>query len=179
MILPWWIKALVAAGLLLLAAAAVHYYNETMREQGREQVRAEWREAVRIAQRAEDIRAAQRREKDKEAEDATAAALSRLAADAAGNARSADRLQRRADDLLAAARRQQAQCAAAVAAAQGQQGADPAGMLADMRRRLDEAAGRVGQYADALRIAGAGCEARFDALTESQLSPPLAPTGAP
>ena len=69
-LLPWWAKALILAALLAAAGWAVHTYNDHLREQGREEVRAEWtvdREAARKtveAQRERNIelqRAAEKR----------------------------------------------------------------------------------------------------------------------
>ena len=73
-LIPFWVKALVIAGLVAAAAVAFHFWKEKIREEGREEVRAEWaaaREAAkRVAEaankRAEDDSAAReaKREKD-------------------------------------------------------------------------------------------------------------------
>lgn len=85
-------------------------------------------------------------------------AIARAAAAAASDA--AERLR---DRFAAAARRSPAACypAAAIASAPATTAID---MLADVQRRLDEAAGTLGQYADAARIAGFACERSYDAL---------------
>jgi len=41
----------------------------------------------------------------------------------------------------------------------------PGDLLADVQRRLDEAAGELAAYADSARIAGTACERSYDALT--------------
>lgn len=67
----------------------------------------------------------------------------------------------------------EARLRAALGAAQGAQAAAAAGsaateaterVLADVRRRLDEAQDRVAGYADGARIAGLACERSYDAL---------------
>lgn len=70
---------------------------------------------------------------------------------------------------------------ATVAASCGPSGADPTpaavsapasspgDLLANVQRRLGEAAGRIGEYADAARGAGQQCQADYDALTPSTL----------
>lgn len=180
-LVPWWLKALaIAAALALvtsLAAWGVRTYNEGLRQEGRDEILAQQREDARIGQRAEDNAAAARRKKEKEAEDATAAALTVLAGNVADSRAAASRLQQRVDELKRGAGRAAPACGATGAPAPGEPGADPIGMFAHMLERVDAAAGRIGQYADALRIAGAGCEARFDAVTSTQLSPRLPEPG--
>lgn len=87
-----------------------------------------------------------------------AARADAVRADAAGR-----RLQQRVDALAAAARRAAAHPAAADA---GPPADDPAGVLADLQRRADEAAGLMARVADERGAAGLACERAFDALTE-------------
>lgn len=62
-LLPWWVKALVAAGLALLLVAAVRHYNEGLRDEGRQEVRAEYQaQALAQAERNRELqRAAEKR----------------------------------------------------------------------------------------------------------------------
>jgi arginine exporter protein ArgO len=61
--LPWWIKAVVLGGVALLLWAALAHHNESMREQGRVEVREQTRQAAeaqatrnRELQRAAELR---------------------------------------------------------------------------------------------------------------------------
>lgn len=54
------------------------------------------------------------------------------------------------------------------AAGQGQLGADPLGMFAQLLERADARAERVSEYADRLAIAGRICERYADAMTAPQ-----------
>ena len=66
---------------------------------------------------------------------------------------------------LAAARRS-CPAASGSTAAVGSPPADPAGdLLAELQRRLDEAADGIAAHADAARIAGQACQQSYDALT--------------
>lgn len=62
-LIPWWVKALVAAGLALLLVAAVRHYNEGLRDEGRQEVRAEYQaQALAQAERNRELqRAAEKR----------------------------------------------------------------------------------------------------------------------
>lgn len=89
--------------------------------------------------------------------------LDRARADAAGAADAAGRLRQRIAALAAA------RCPAAsdTAAAGSSAPAEPAGdLLADVQRRLDEAATDLAGFADRARTAGAACERSYDALME-------------
>ena len=97
--------------------------------------------------------------------------LDRARADAAGAADAAGRLRQRISALTAA------RCPAPgdTAAASSSPSADPApDLLADVQRRLDDAAGELAAFADAAHGAGTACERAYDALTTPQ-SPGAAP----
>ena len=115
--------------------------------------------AATTAARAEEQR---RTLKIQEAQDAEL--LARQAAEAdAGRARSAaDRLRQRATQLATS-------CTASnpATAGSGPTTDAPGDLLAYMQRRIDEAAGGIGQYADGARIAGQLCQRSYDALTDS------------
>lgn len=72
------------------------------------------------------------------------------------------RLQQRVADLAAAARRTAANPSAPRASAPAE---DAIGMLADLQRRADEAAGIMAHVADERGAAGELCERAYDALT--------------
>lgn len=91
------------------------------------------------------------------------AELDRARADAAGAADAAGRLRQRIAAITAA------RCPAPgdTATAGSSPPADPAvDLLADVQRRLDDAADGIARHADHARAAGAACERAFDALTE-------------
>ena len=82
--------------------------------------------------------------------------LLKAQADAAAARGSSDRLQKRVAALLAAGA---ANSSAVCPAAPGGPTANASGdLLADMFRRLDEAAGTIGEYADRARVAGETCQ---------------------
>ena len=64
-----------------------------------------------------------------------------------------------------AAERGRQAVACASGAGQGEQGADPIGVFAELSVRADRRAEEVAGYADRLRIAGESCERRYDAVT--------------
>lgn len=135
-------------------AGTLHRHAEQLRQQ--EQTA---REAVAKA-RAEDQR---RYANLMEIAENAQTELDRARADAAGAADAAGRLRQRIATLTAA------RCPAAsdTAAAGSSASADPAGdLLADVQRRLDEAATDLAGFADRARTAGAACERSYDALTE-------------
>ena len=83
-------------------------------------------------------------------------------ADAAVADAAAGKLQQRVAALVAAARA----AAANPSASQGGPAADdPIGMLAELQRRADQAAGRMAQIADERGIAGEACERAYSELT--------------
>ena len=88
--------------------------------------------------------------------------LTAARADADDARRAGDRLQQRVTALVAAARAGAANPGAEPAVAPA---GDPIGVLADVFSRADKRAGILAEYADAARIAGAGCERDYDALT--------------
>lgn len=157
-----WLGGLLAC-LLVWAALAVawHHHNEAMRDEGRAEVTAQWKQAVDREQANQDAIEADRRVHQQENDLAHAQALDRARADAASAHAAADSLQHRVAALLAA-RNQAGQGDPAGGHGPGQQGADAADLLADVQRRLDDASGQLAGYADALRIAGERCEAYAD-----------------
>jgi len=89
-------------------------------------------------------------------------ALDEARRDAAGAAGVADRLRQRFAALAAGCRAPSVD----PSPADGREAArSPADLLADVQRRLDEAAGSIAEHADAARVAGSACERAYGALT--------------
>ncbi len=87
----------------------------------------------------------------------TEAAASAVVAANAASGRLSDRVA-----TLAAASR--ATACRPTAARPSEAASDPADLLAFMQRRIDEAAGAIGSYADSAHIAGEACEASYETL---------------
>ena len=85
--------------------------------------------------------------------------------DAATAQRSADSLQLQIDKLLAGRSALNSKVAAGSATIR-----DLTTVLADLRKRADQAAGELAAVADASRIAGLTCERAYDALTSEPLA---------
>lgn len=166
-LIPWWAKALIlaalAAALVTVATLAVRRYNESLREDGRQEVRAEVarRAAAESEQNARET--LRRLTRQKEAEDAYLQDRARLAADAARARTAADSLRQHVADLEALAGG--VACRDPAAAGQRETASAAARMLAELQRRADERAGILAQAADEARAAGLNCERRYDALT--------------
>lgn len=167
--LPLWAKALILAALLAAGYAAVDHaitvHDRFQQEIGEQRVQGRWDRATEEDNARQRVIDDKRAQAAQEADHAHSEDLARVAADAARARSASNKLQRRVDDLELLATT--GSCASAQAGTPGQrpgqQGVGAAGMLAYMQRRTDEAAGRIGQYADDLRAAGIQCE-RFDAL---------------
>jgi hypothetical protein len=163
----WLLAIAVCAGLWGLAVnaarSAKHAYDERRQEEGREQVRQQWRTAVDAENQRQAAIEAERRKKQETADEQNALARAQLAGDLAAARAAGSRLQQRVDALVAAARRQAGPAQPAAGLGPGVQGDDPIGVLALVLGRVDAAAGRIGQYADDLRARGQRCEAGYDA----------------
>lgn len=159
----WSLAARIGAPLLIVAALALLVWGYGKRErlagrdEGRTEVLARWQAAT-DKQREVDQAERDRRERGiQEAVDAarTQAEKDRAAAAAAGAA--ADRLR----DAYAAALKR---CGNS-AATPGSSPADATdSVLADVQRRIDEAAGELAAVADTRYTAGRACERTHDAL---------------
>lgn len=93
----------------------------------------------------------------------TQIAQARADADAAASA--GERLRQRVAELAAGCRRAAGGTAVAGAGQAAQPGVD---LLADVQRRLDEAADRIARHADEARAAGLACERAYGALTPAK-----------
>lgn len=165
----------IGATLLCLAvwaglAWAWNSHNETMREEGRAQVREQWQADVAHEQKAQDALKVAREAQEKKDETIHAATVARLAADAASSRDAAERLRQRVVQLIAAARRQGGTDPAPAGQRPGEPDTGALDLLAFMLWRTDSAAGQLGEYADQLRAAGERCERHADTLN-MQLSP--------
>lgn len=161
---------ILTAGLLAAAAVAgVQSWRLASEQAAHSDTRA--RHANQIAELADAARQAesaarteeQRRtaEVQKAADDARQA-MERARADAVAAADAGDRLRKRIATLTAAS------CAGPSGAAIASGGAPAdatARMLADVQRRLDEAANRIARFADSAHAAGRACESGYNALT--------------
>lgn len=167
-LVPTWVKLLVLAALVAAGVAACKARDASIREGGREDIRAEWREAVAAAQ-AEEFRKAERRAAlQKEADDQQTAALNRALTAAADARLSRDGLLLDLQRFVAAAGRPAGSHPAPAAGSAGEPGADPLDLLANLFSRADAGAGELASYADRLRVAGERCERAHDALTATQ-----------
>jgi hypothetical protein len=161
-ILPWWAKPLAAVLVIVAAVAGWQVYSGRLVARGdaagyaRAQAEYHSRENEALKQALAD-KARLERELQEVSSDARTkteklAVSQRAAADAG----------RRLRDALAALRGA-AQCPGA-AAAGGASAGTTAGVLADVQRRLDEAAERVARHADEARIAGLACQRAYEAV---------------
>jgi hypothetical protein len=168
-IVPLWAKALILAALAAAALWALHLWRESLREDGREEVRAEWaREsaAQHAAALAESQRnaaeTARRLKAQKEISDAHERDLAAARRDAAGAAAVAGRLRDQLAARSAALRgapgdpAAAGQCEAAIAASD---------LHANLFLEADARAGALARVADAARLAGLACERAYDSLT--------------
>ena len=95
----------------------------------------------------------------------TQAALDRAQSDAAAASDAGVSLRRRIATLTAGCRAPTSDPTPAGGSPPADASAD---LLADVQRRLDEAADGIAQHADVARIAGQGCERAYDALTQAR-----------
>ena len=157
-----WAAVALAVGLAVLAVARWDSARIERHVKAREAtVRAEYQanelKAVKTAREEEARRTAAVQQEANNARQS----LARAQADAAAAADAGQRLRA----ALTAARRS---CAASqsATAASGSAPADPsADLLADVQRRLDEAADGIARHADASSIAGSACQRAYEALT--------------
>ncbi|WP_390342390.1 DUF2514 family protein [Variovorax boronicumulans] len=164
--------ALWALGLALAAALAAAAWQGRQAAAARADaatVRADFAdyrataaESARLAEKAERQEEERRHLAQGKALDEERARTSAARADADGYLAAAGRLQSRLDAAVAAARAARAKSAAAGGSSAT---ADPIGVLADVLVRCERRVGLLAAYADKARIAGATCEASYDALT--------------
>jgi hypothetical protein len=167
-LLPWWVKAIVIGGALLLAGAALRAckasYDEDLRAEGRLQVQAKW-DAADLATAQANAKETQRRlDRQQENQRAQDALLAAAREDAARNAADAQRVREQA---AGAAREWSARLADAPTGQDLQAAAAAITVLTDVRSRLDAAATELASYATSARAAGLKCEADYDALIPS------------
>lgn len=168
-LVPLWAKALIVAAVAAAALWALHLWKESLREDGREEIRAEW-----ARDRAAQAAAALKQAAANAAETERRLRAQKEITDAAERDLAAARRDADAADALAG--RLRTQLAARTAAVRGAAG-DPAAagqcaatldalyLYADLFERADKAAGELARHADASRAAGLACERAFDSLT--------------
>lgn len=124
----------------------------------------ETRKAVQAARDEEKRRAA---EVQKAADDVAQQNLAQARADADAAADAGERLRAQLAKLTSSCGRPAGNPAAAGVGAPAQSSAD---LLADVQRRLDQAADGIARFADEAHTAGRACDAGWDALTPGGLS---------
>jgi hypothetical protein len=143
------------------AGFILHQQRERGRDEGRAEISAQWQAQREADQKAKDaeierINAAH----EKVVQDAKKQTQQAAAAAASANAAATGLRQRYAK--LAAA------CAAASAVAGSPPASAPGDLLANVFRRIDEAAGQLAEVADQRRVGGLACEAEYDALRKER-----------
>lgn len=155
---------LKAAAVVVAVVAAWWWWNG--HNTGQQQIGYDRAMAEVAAKEAEDAEAKRTKETedqkqaDKEAEHAQQQ-INALERERNAARDDADRM-RRLYHQAAERGRQAVACASG--AGQGEQGADPIGVFAELLERADRRAEEVAGYADHLRIAGLACERRYDAV---------------
>ena len=139
MLPPWIFSVTVRYGAAIALGAACAWWVQGLRW---EVDVAQYRQAQAVA----DVTAELNRQRTERVMQYAREEAERLAADAAGAVRSRDRLQQQLNEYVNAAT-----------------GGSPttcpaAGVLAELFRRADEAAGRMAEYADRAAVAGRACE---------------------
>lgn len=139
-LIPLWAKALVVAALLALASWAVHTYNESLREDGRQERQADWdadnaQKVLELAAFNEESRRIEQRRQSiaTEAQNAAQSQIQLARKDAADTRLAAGGLR---DDLAAA----RAQLASATDAARAKYSAAVDTVFTDCTRRYSEMA---------------------------------------
>lgn len=163
-----WVRIAIALAAAAALTAAYLGWASHQREIGRQEVQAKWDEQVQIqttaalaesqAKARETIRRIEAQEVNQHAKDAELAAAR---ADAERNAADAERVRQQS---AAAARDWSARLADSPTAGDLAAAGQAIAVCADVRSRVDAAAGVLAAYADAARTAGAGCEADYGAL---------------
>lgn len=164
----WWVKPLLwtiaIAAAVAFVSYGIHLYNDSLREDGREEIRAAWARQVQVDQAAQNRKELAWKRQLEELQHASDEDRARLAADAARARAAADGLRKQLADYAAAWRDAGR---SASAAGNGQAAGDPIGVLAELLGRIDERAGVLAQVADDARAAGQQCERSYDALTKA------------
>ena len=161
----WLTAALVAA----IAAAGLQSWRLASEQAAHADTRAQHvQQIAALAEAAREAEADARTEEQRrtaevqKAADEARQAMERARADAVAAADAGDRLRKHIATITAA---RCAGASGAAAASGGTPAAATARMLADVQRRLDEAANGVARFADRAHAAGRACESGYNALT--------------
>lgn len=159
-------RALLLAVAIMLTVGAVvawwHAHNVGQQQIGYDRAMSEVSAAqAKIAEAKRGKEIEDQKQADKEAEHAQQQ-INALERERNAASDDADRMRRL---YYQAAERGRQAVACASGAGQGEPGADPIGVFAELLVRADRRAEEVAGYADRLRIAGLACERRYDAVT--------------
>ena len=165
-IIGWLVAAVVTA---LLVALAGQTYRLTAEQRDHSKTRQEYAEKISTLERQgrEAVEAARAEEKRRQADleaivNETEQKLDAALADRNDARDAGQRLRDQIAALTGSCRR----TGSNTVPAQAGQAADPTGdLLADVQRRLDEAANGIAEYADRAHTAGSACERSYDSLT--------------
>ena len=166
---PWMAWAVIVAAL----AALLGVQTVRLSDEQRDHAETHRKHAVELAQRADDAREAVRAARDEEQRrtaavqeiaDETQVQLDAARDDADAARDAGERLRQRVAQLTASiSRGGTGNSATAGAGASAEKTAD---LLADVQRRLDEAADAIAGFADSAYTAGAACERSYKSLTK-------------
>ena len=151
-------RLLIYGSLLLGLLFGYEYWAEHQREIGRQEIRAQVSEQALHAGKARRVEDQRRARAYQEIIDEANAEANRARDAADTSRRTAGRLQAE----LAAYRART--CGSAAPAQGGEAAAAAERVLAEVQRRLDEAADRIAGFADQAHTAGLACQRSYDAL---------------
>lgn len=182
-LLPGWIKLAILAALVAAGTAGIAWFVHSQRDVGRAEVRAEWaleREALKDAalkeseaNARETLRRLDRQQENQRVQNQELAAAR---ADADRNRADADRLRTQSADT---ARQWRDALGNSPTVAVCQAAGAAITVQADVRSRMDGAAGILAEYADAARVAGLKCQRDYSALTPAVAIPAPAVASQP
>lgn len=173
-----WAELALIAFVISLATGAFmeqHHQNVALKaqvaakQQRIDQIIAAYSEAAASAAVARQAETAHRMATQGEIANESQRFVNRALDDAAVRRAAADRLRVATASVAAGYAARSADPAAAAPSAPA---SSPGDLLADVQRRIGEAAGSIGEYADAAHAAGQQCAADYDALTPISISLP-------
>lgn len=160
--IPGWVRLLVLAVLVAIAAAGLSAFIHHQREIGRNEVRAEWRAHDLAASEANAKETKRRLEAQQENQRAQNQELAAARRDADRNARDAERVR---GEYAAAAKQWRDALRNSPSRADLEAAGAAIVLLTDLLGRSDHRAGELAAFADASRAAGIKCERDYDSLS--------------